>query len=372
MNFLFTSLIILISSFQIIGQHYPCGTTSEELDTSDDFQHKYNFEQAQTSARSIVEVPIQVHIIGANNGLFAIDTQIVVNEIEIMNDYFTDINISFVMCGEINFIYDNELVTFIKGESEWICDQEDILGAINIYYAPQLDLDDGESICGYGPNFTNRARIFIDNNCAGNGATLTHEMGHSFSLNHTHRTADGAELASGINCATAGDLFCDTPADPLINGTNVNSNCEYFGTELDNQQNPYNPDTGNIMSYSPAQCVNHFSGEQYMKMRAYYDANGSILNCLVSHTNTIDEFLSKIMIYPNPSSESLFVENAPANAMIQIWNSQGQLMAKTQNKRNSDLIEIKEFLEFNSGMYYLKIYYSDSFTTKRIIKIANP
>lgn len=84
---------------------------------------------------------------------------------------------------------------------------------------------DTTSICGYaylsGPN----DRVIMDNDCGDNTSTLAHELGHYFSLLHTHSTSNGDELVDGSNCLNAGDLFCDTPADPRLSSSIVNSLC---------------------------------------------------------------------------------------------------------------------------------------------------
>ena len=72
-------------------------------------------------------------------------------------------------------------------------------------------------------------------------------------LYHTHQTSRfGYELVSGSNCDTAGDLICDTPADPGLSSSNVDTTCKYKGTSRDPDGNTYNPDTRNVMSYSRA------------------------------------------------------------------------------------------------------------------------
>lgn len=83
--------------------------------------------------------------------------------------------------------------------------------------------------------------------------TSPHELGHCLNLLHTHSTSNGIEYINGSNCSTAGDLVCDTPADPELNSTNVDSSCNYFGG------GGYNPLTNNIMSYSPFGCREHFT-----------------------------------------------------------------------------------------------------------------
>ncbi len=97
-------------------------------------------------------------------------------------------------------------------------------------------------------------------------STFPHEMGHCLGLFHTHeREAFGIELVRRPgNCATAGDLVCDTPADFNLNKSTefVNSSCSYIGDRRDTEGVLYTPDTRNIMSYSLDNCRVTFSAGQ--------------------------------------------------------------------------------------------------------------
>ena len=113
--------------------------------------------------------------------------------------------------------------------------------------------------------------LVIDNNevgkesGSGNGATVPHEVGHFFSLEHTHfgydsdpfdgsgpapvSAPDGGvatELADGSNCETAADMICDTPAD--YNGFGWGT-CNYTGGAQDPTGAPIDPDEDLFMSY---------------------------------------------------------------------------------------------------------------------------
>jgi len=97
--------------------------------------------------------------------------------------------------------------------------------------------------------------------------TLTHEMGHMFGLLHTFE-GNGIELVNGSNCETEGDLICDTPADPFVEGDDmslyIGEDCEFISIKLDSNFQYYQPDVGNIMSYYPCSCG--FTRGQYLKM----------------------------------------------------------------------------------------------------------
>lgn len=101
-----------------------------------------------------------------------------------------------------------------------------------------------------------------------NTFVLAHEIGHNLNLFHTFHGAScepdpdiPAELANGSNCATAGDLVCDTPADPCMNQGTVDTACNYTGG------GGFNPDTSNYMSYTELFCGTNFSDGQTTRMR---------------------------------------------------------------------------------------------------------
>jgi hypothetical protein len=102
---------------------------------------------------------------------------------------------------------------------------------------------------------------------------MQHEFGHYFGLPHTFE-GSGAELANGSNCTTAGDLICDTPSDPYVDGDDPNSyvdgNCKFISMKKDANGQYYDPMVGNIMSYYSDACVCGFTHDQYMKMAKTY------------------------------------------------------------------------------------------------------
>lgn len=93
-----------------------------------------------------------------------------------------------------------------------------------------------------------------------------HELGHYFGLLHTFEPVIG--LADGSDCATTGDLICDTPPDPDPSGSSVNNNCVYNGNFTDANGKYYNPLVENFMSYYP--CTKSFTHNQYEKMVNQY------------------------------------------------------------------------------------------------------
>ena len=123
--------------------------------------------------------------------------------------------------------------------------------AIDIFIVP-----DENFFSGAQANYIPGNAIVITKDVVNDGSTLAHEIGHCLGLYHTHqKTADGAifggwtcdENINGSNCATCGDLVCDTPADPNLD-INSDGNCNYTGPI------GYTPLINNIMSYSKPYC----------------------------------------------------------------------------------------------------------------------
>ncbi len=366
---LWCTTLIVLWGLNLKAQHN-CGTTPAEQTTTYDFVQQQRTGIPFASRTVVDEVPIQIHIIGGANGVFAIDSSIVLEELEIVNEAFADINIKLVQCRSINFIYSNSYLTFIKGTDEILCDIHDVTGVINIYFPPKVERQDGETICGYAYNFDIEKRVFVSKDCADNGSTFTHEMGHSFSLVHTHTTVNGPELADGSNCSNAGDLLCDTPADPRLNGDNVDNNCIYIGTEVDEHQNPYYPDPSNIMSYAPKVCRTMFSLEQLTQMESYYVVEGGILSCAGAPTsvgNIGDQVLVKV--FPNPSQQSFFVEGLTGNAQLDIFNIDGKLLFSQDIENITGKVEVSNPAIQNPGVYYLKTTSDNHTSLQKIIRL---
>lgn len=119
-----------------------------------------------------------------------------------------------------------------------------------------------------------------------NISTMGHEVGHVFGLYHTHSEGFGNERVARSggckNCLDAGDLICDTPADPNqdvnLNDQDyladfTNASCVYSGTRQDNCSTPatYVPSTRNMMAYGRRACRNQFTADQGTRLRVFLD-----------------------------------------------------------------------------------------------------
>lgn len=264
--FLFTSIVAMDSAAQ--AQHTECGS----VPTAQQIQHIAQLRQQSAgldkrpSLTDTAYIPVMAHIITLNNGLGGLAVNSLIDEIAIVNVLYASSMVQFYLCDSVHFIADNDYYYFEKTVDEaGTADVHDRPNMLNIYFAGELfrvnSNNDTTYLCGYAYFPPGPDRIFMSNNCSTNGSTLAHEIGHYMSLYHTHETFIDDEFVDGSNCAVSGDLFCDTPADPNLNGR-VNSSCVYTGTATDGNGDAYLPDPSNIMSYSRKSCRDFFSPEQ--------------------------------------------------------------------------------------------------------------
>lgn len=114
---------------------------------------------------------------------------------------------------------------------------------------------------------SNGGGIFVAGACHGEGTTtLIHEMGHYFRLLHTFETAFGTEFVDGSNCSSAGDGYCDTPADCV----NYRAPCPFTDNTTDGHGDLYKTflDESLYMSYFNDNCTYKFSTEERAEMNA--------------------------------------------------------------------------------------------------------
>jgi hypothetical protein len=225
-----------------------------------------------------VTIPITWHIVRMSNGTGGKDPAELQGHLDALNEAYEPAGMEFCAPGEVQFIdsnsWHNGLPTYAAVDILRSTDQ--VSGTINIYWAPSMV---GGSLCGISSfTFSDVQAIAMQNTCQGydeiNGV-LVHEMGHYFDLFHTFETAFGQECVNGFNCATAGDLICDTPASFGVQfetcvdagSCTLLAGCSNF-TGPCNGDPAYNPDVLNFMSYSAVPCLSTMTMMQYDRARA--------------------------------------------------------------------------------------------------------
>ncbi len=300
-------------------------------------------------------VPVKFHIIRNSAGLGGMDSTDAFNELALTNSMYINAGIKFFHCGDINYIDNTSYINFEKGVDETICDLNDRPNMINIYFAQNVyRITNGNTvqICGYAyTSSLTKNRVVLDNDCASNGSTFAHELGHYFSLAHTHATNGGGELVNGTNCNTAGDQLCDTPADPGLSTLTVSSTCQYTGSQTDGNNQAYMPNVRNIMSYSRKSCRTEFSSGQYQRMQAYFQSYRNYLTCAPVSTRDISKKVN-VQIYPNPSQDLLNVSSAEIIEFAVLYDQTGRMVLKKETNKKEIQISLSQL---GSGIYFYKV-----------------
>lgn len=214
-------------------------------------------------------VPVAIHIVRNADGSGGFPSNLLCTGISTLNESYLQIGIQFFLVGPIDFIDDDDLA-YIDYYDEGVSELNELRlirpvpNAINLYLTY---LGGIRGISSFTTSPVQGVVVNINAMPPSNLSTLPHEFGHYFDLYHTHTTAYGSEYVDGSNCSVAGDLICDTPADPDLSGV-VDSTCLYWGDDQDPHGDFYDPDTHNYMSYSTPACRDQFSTGQYNRALA--------------------------------------------------------------------------------------------------------
>ncbi len=273
-------LIIILSIFSIHcyaqeSKEYIGNYTLESI--IDNHQYEINFKS--DTLFPIRYYKIAFHVVRTSEGTTerqSIEANIN-RGLAYMNKKYKGANIQFYIC-DIHYIDNDSLFNFNLKDEDYLLNTYNYSDAINCYlfnYMYQILKDSlgnlyNQEYWGYAymPSYTYEPTnmIALKHATFDELVTITHEFGHFFGLPHTHKNSI-PEFADGSNCSTAGDLFCDTPADPNLEFDKyVDENCNYTGDMVDGQGDEYNPDVTLIMSYARHKCRNRFSLEQLASM----------------------------------------------------------------------------------------------------------
>ena len=234
-------------------------------------------------------VPIRPHVLRRANGTGGYSLASLNNVLALTNNYYRSAGIQFFFSGDSpDYVDDDKLYSaFAIGISENAVATRNATNALNQYYVQAFDGDNTGGYAYYPANNVASTQSFIrvgDDDDLGN-RLIPHELGHNFNLLHTFDAEAGYETVAGDNCIRAGDLVCDTPADPYgrpdlpdaaiscVTGCPSTYKCTIVepGTGAH-----YHPSPTNIMSYY-FPCTHDLTAGQYERM-----ANGLVLR--QSHT----------------------------------------------------------------------------------------
>lgn len=346
-----TILFTVCCYFQVQAQNH-CGTvmSQEQIDWLRDF--KQNPPASFKKSNQTIYLPIQFHSVGTTQG----------------EGHFTKIQILQVMCdlndnyantgSNFQFFMHNNEVKYINNSNYYehdfnagaqMMNQNNVYGAVNVYMVA-----DPAGNCGYfapGPD-----GVAVAKSCASaQASTLTHELGHFFSLPHTfygwEYVAEGQELPVSErermartgptkNCHNTADFFCDTYSDY----SPYRWPCPMQDDFVDPDGVVFKPDGSWYMSYASDGCQSRFSPEQMEAMEAnlYFQR---------------DELLDNP---PSLNFEELYACNIqyPATPAQNIPYEQAYLQWSAVEGINSYALRVYNFAGYNLDVFVDENYYT--------------
>ena len=245
-----------------------CGT----ITPSEKLQEIYDFVQHNPAAYNkgtagVDSIPLTVHIVGNDAGAGYFQLNSLFRVICQLNEKFSPVNFFFYIKWPLSYINNTSYYNHDYNAGGQMMNDNNVGGTVNVYF-----VDDPAGNCGY---YTyGEDAVAIKKDCSGdNSTTLTHELGHFFSLPHTFSgweyggTPPNPEAirrsGPGTNCNSSGDGFCDTEADYYASRWS----CPLITNKQDQFGDTYHLDSSMYMSYSSDACQSRFSTQQIARMQ---------------------------------------------------------------------------------------------------------
>lgn len=239
------------------------------------------------NTENIHYLPVKFHVFLPTNNSVSYPISGLMAALCQINDQYDTLGIQFFLADLPSYYYDDNLYQVPNNTvSNNMFDTYNQPNVINVYVT-DLSL---RGLCGFatfpgsgGGTGLNRGGMFVSYNCLQPGIkTFGHEMGHYLSLFHPFQdgsngrrltpnaervTRNPNEIAPRLsaNCATNGDLICDTPTD--IVGYRWTCGSINFTDSLDLNGDMIQPDGSLIMGYADNVCRNRFTTQQGAVMR---------------------------------------------------------------------------------------------------------
>jgi hypothetical protein len=232
MKSIFSIICLIFFGWSIGNSQELCGTTLET---------QLQMQPQPTSLRernSVTYVPIRFHLVADNEGNGLPNISRVLDQMTKLNSDFKESGIQFYLAGNGFFNTINNINIY---EDPRINGQDLISNkngqAINVFVTKNANGSESlGTTFGYYAGGSHDYIVMINSELNGTSQTLSHEMGHFFTLRHTFfgweeepysvtkhgnplsiRIAPSygaeVELVNKSNCATAADQICDTSPD---------------------------------------------------------------------------------------------------------------------------------------------------------------
>jgi hypothetical protein len=275
-----------------------------------------------THRNNTIYIPVKFHLVANSDGVGRIAPQQVLKQLCVLNRDFSTANMKFYIDGNFNYI-DNTAIYSSPGSNANAIQGRKFSKALNIFITDKADVDGslGTTLGYYSPqgDFV----VVIKSEVVKTTNTLSHEVGHFFSLRHTFfgwerepwseakytknvsikYTLDGVEVeyVNGTNCQTAADQLCDTPPDYNFGFTS--NGCNFAYEVYDPNGDKITPMKDNQMSYFSGCPTFKFTENQFSRIKTNYQtsARSFLRTGYIPKTDTITGPVS--FIYPAPNQQ---------------------------------------------------------------------
>ncbi len=367
--FVFLTISALFT-IDVAAQNGFCGTSIEDQIIIKErmMQNRANAALSAQVRTGVMWVPIQFHLLEDNDGGNRVDVMKVFDMLCALNEDYLDQDIQFFMKDGLNFIQ-NSSVNADPNHSTApaIMVGAKVFSAINIYIVKDIpNSTPGSTLGFYSPQFDwlvlKRSQV-----SAAAVETLTHELGHFFTLAHPFFGWDGqyweeaihgnpapisspagilTEKMDGSNCEIAADGFCDTKPNYGLGfgwpNCNYNGNCEDPNGELlapGVQEN-------NFMAYFIG-CASEFTPEQKAAISADLNARTSL------HT-TLDPDITAFTDSPTQNSPINGEETPLYNVVGFDWEPVGGATSYVVEVDRTPTFSFNPSVKFVSGGTYIE------------------
>lgn len=294
-----TILTLLFSLTFSIAQHEHarCGMSHEDQKSLVEFVEYYNKlkESPNFSSRADkLNVPIRFHAVAKSDGTGRINPSQILKQFERLRVEFQAVDMNLYLY-ENGFNYlDNSSIYLNPGSSGSAIKNKKDPNALNIFVTENANTSSGMgTVLGFYSPADDYIIIRISD-VAAVTASLSHELGHMFSLPHTFNgweaepynadihgnpltitstpvTTRPIELVDRSNCETSADKICDTPPDYNFGFTS--NGCSYNQEIFDSNGDLIEPMIDNFMGYFIGCDSYQWSQGQIDVMRANWELN---------------------------------------------------------------------------------------------------
>lgn len=362
-NIFLSVFAVLVLFNALSAQTHKCGVTYEmgKMIKEQMIQNRNEMRDYVSLRSGNVYLPVRFYLVAKSDGTDRPSEDTALDGLCNLNNNFADQEIQFYL-KEFKYLNNTQLHSNPgSGFAYSTLNQQIIYNAINIFIVGNA----GSGVAAFWQPPAGPAGddwIVSSASYADDFETLTHEVGHFFSLNHPFYgwesegwnladhgnpvglfSPDGElnEFVDGTNCNEAGDMICDTPADYRFEFPGPDG-CTYNLDVMDPNGDLLEPDMTNFMNY--ASCANsayHFTDMQ--KVEVQNSLNSSSRNYIpknyVPNIDPIEDIptllspqqAQTIETYNYVTLEWTPVDNAESYMLIVVGTTSGQRLIITDD-----------------------------------------